>query len=145
MFPFCCIISEQVGKYNFPVETFHIVWWLVYLPFVAICHGMNTYWNNKLRVKDKLSIDLICLSSPLNPQESENWLWCACLFINRVVYAWLSLQKNYFIYYYSPLISIKMVQLAKAAEESRSREAASKSKVSSFLSPFLYRRLEKRP
>ena len=38
-----------------------------------------------------------------------------------------------------------MVPLAKAADESRSREAASKSKVSSFLSPFLYKRLEKQP
>ena len=38
-----------------------------------------------------------------------------------------------------------MVPLAKVADESRSREEASKSRVSSFLSPFLYKRLEKWP
>ena len=38
-----------------------------------------------------------------------------------------------------------MVPLAKEAENSRTGEEASKSRVSSFLSPFLYKRLVKRP
>ena len=38
-----------------------------------------------------------------------------------------------------------MVPLAKAADKSRTGEEASKSRFSSFLSPFLYKRLEERP
>ena len=38
-----------------------------------------------------------------------------------------------------------MVPLAKAADESRSGKEAPKSRISSFLSPFLYKGLEKRP
>ena len=56
-------IGDSKGRKYFTTNKFHsklsnseffqttvvcFIQWLMHLPFVAICHGVNAYWNNKL-------------------------------------------------------------------------------------------------
>ena len=133
-----CIVSSSY----FWISVFKQIASLLFKPSQVTCmyYSLNKWIT--FTQYSPLRVSGIISQGPLHIMHKMNayifYYKNVCLFINRVGICSVNPTEKLLLYYYSPLTLnvIKMVSLEKVADQSRSGEETSKSRVSSFLSIF---------